>query len=364
MKNNKSLQILDHVKKATAYKGIPRQLFDIILHKIKINTSPIDYYRYEFYKSNKTWEERSRYIGKRCSNFYPWQTNSVQFIPLFDNKYIFSIMLSGFGLPHPKLLSTIGDDYEIKTINQFKIFMMNNKNNLVLKPLDGSGGRGIIVLLLNNGQYSDSTGVINPDQIWNLIKLGKEMPHPYLVEEMVEQDPRISVLYPQSLNTLRVITIKTRDKCWHCSGARLRVGRSGQVDNLGAGGIMLCLNSDGRSSFAYDYTTFQQLEHHPITGANLLDISIPRFKEAIDLALKASEKFSFMGTIGWDIGLSVTSPVIIEGNIFYDCSYSQMNGQPPLIPSEIAHGLDRRRWWQAWDKTFFHPNVNRWKITA
>jgi hypothetical protein len=364
MMDKKSLQVINLVRKAMTYKGLSSQLFEIIQHKLKINTSPIDYYRFEFYKDNKTWEEKSRYIGKRCSNFYPWQSNSVQFIPLFDNKYIFSIMLSGFGLPHPQLFSTIGEDYEIKSFAQFRQFMATNTDNKVFKPLDGSGGRGVFVLRFENGHHYDLTGVREPEEIWDMMKTGKEAPHPYLVEELVEQDPHISALYPESLNTMRIITLKTKDKCWHCLGAWLRVGQSGQVDNLGAGGIMLSLTPDGRSNFAYDYTAFKKLERHPLTGVNLLNVCVPGYKDAVELALRVSEKFSFMGTIGWDIGLSVKGPVIIEGNIFYNCANWQTNDQPPLISTDIANKIDRRRWWHSWDKTYIYPNVNRWKIKA
>ncbi len=72
---NKYTSICEYVKKASKFKSLSSQIIDIVNHKIKINTSPIDYYRFEFYKGDKTWEQKSRYIGKRCSNFYPWQSN-------------------------------------------------------------------------------------------------------------------------------------------------------------------------------------------------------------------------------------------------------------------------------------------------
>ncbi|MBA2882996.1 hypothetical protein HNR65_003353 [Desulfosalsimonas propionicica] len=354
--------IFSEIKRASKVKSLFLQIFDIIRHKIKINTSPIDYYRYEFYRNDITWEEKSRYLGKRCSNFYPYQNNSVRFVSLFDNKYIFSTMLSGFGIPHPKLLATIGEDYQIKTFEQFRTFLEENKMDMVLKPLDGSGGRGVIVLNFKNNNHCVLEGPCSSSGMWEQIMAGKKSPHPYLIEERIDQDDSVSMLYPYSLNTMRVITVKTKDKEWNLLGARLRVGQKGQVDNLGAGGIQLRFDDSGKSWFAYDWASGKEISRHPITKAELIGFQVPQYHEAIALALKASEKFSFMGTVGWDIGFSKHGPMIIEGNIFYDCLYWQLFGQPPLIPPDIAGKLKRHRWWQRWDKTAMYPNCNRYKI--
>jgi hypothetical protein len=351
------------IKRAFKYKNLFSQIVELITHKVKINTSPIDYYRYEFY-FNKSWEEKSRYVGKRSSHYYPWQSNSVEYFPIFDNKYIFSTMLSGLGIPHPKLLTTIGVNYEIKNLEQLKIFLDKNKSDIVLKPLDGSGGEGVILLNYKEGTYWNSDGPYHPDNLWEQIKLGGHNPHPYLIEEKVEQDKAVSDIYPHSLNTLRVFTIKTKDNKWHHIGTFMRIGQSGHIDNLGAGGIHLAFNSAGKSCFAFDWNSFKRIEKHPVTDAALINIEVPYFKEAISLALMASEKFSFMGTIGWDIGLSVNGPTIIEGNMFWDCLYWQTNGQPPLIPANLSKQLDSRKWWHRWDKTHVHPRVDRYKIRA
>ncbi|MCD4693437.1 MAG: hypothetical protein K8R79_11020, partial [Calditrichales bacterium] len=137
-----------------------------------------------------------------------------------------------------------------------------------------------------------------------------------------------------------------------------------EVDNLGAGGIGVCINSNGKTTFAYDWTKTREIIEHPDSGKRLVGIQIQKFHKIENLALKASEAFNFMGTIGWDIGLSETGPVIIEANPFYDCSYWQTGSQGPLISNEIANGLRARNFLTRWDKTKIYPSFNRRKIKA
>jgi hypothetical protein len=172
-------------------------------------------------------------------------------------------------------------------------------------------------------------------------------------------------MYPWSLNTLRLITIKAKDQKWHLIVTYMRTGQGRtQVDNSGAGGISILIDPAGRSSYAIDWRLHKEIEKHPDTGVKLIGREIPQYKLAIELALHASRKFGFMGTIGWDIGLSTNGPVIIEGNIFYDVSYGQYGTQGPFIPSYLTNCLDRRSWWQRWDKTAMHPRTDRNNIKA
>ncbi len=358
----KLIEMLRFIKDACQYKNLVFQILDVIYHKMKINTSPLDYYRYQFYKDSLTLEQKARYIGKRGSYFYPWEGNKVQYTPLFDNKYIFKAMLSGFGLPQPKYITSIGQDYEIKTYEQFYDFISKDTRNIVLKPMDGSGGRGIIIISFKDQKHSILDEVCSPKDIWQKINEGR---NPYLAEESVEQIPEISRIYPWSLNTLRIVTIKAKDQEWHLVGAWMRAGQGKtQVDNIGTGGIALRIDGRGRICYARNWRSEEDIDVHPDTGVNLIGIEIPQYSQAVALSLEASKKFGFMGTIGWDIGLSINGPVIIEGNIFYDCYYRQYGSQGPMIPSDLACKLDRRKWWQRWDKTAMHPRADRDNIRA
>ena len=356
-------QVWHYLLEARSYRSVPRQLVDVILHKLLINTSPIDYYRFEFYKGTKTWEEKSRYIGKRASTYYPYEKNLIGFVPLFDNKLIFKTLVAGFNLPQPRLFAAIGGTYEIRTKGPFCSLVSVLRRDIVIKPILGTHGRGILVLSYVGDTYFDGKVSLSPEDLWSYLREGRE--NGYIVEERAVNTEAISRFYPSSLNTFRVVTIRTDDNQWHVAVCGLKLGSNGRrIDNVSAGGIRLYLDASGKVIYAHDWTQNRAIYKHPDTGIAVTGIQIEGFNDVRELALRASRKFGFMGTVGWDIALTDRGPLIIEGNPFYDCFYPQIGPAGGLVSEEIASGLRKRNLFSRWDRTRIHPRFNRYRITG
>lgn len=355
-------EIKCYIREARNYKNLPAQIFDVFLHKLAINTSAVDYYRYEFYKKDKNWEEKSFYLGKGGSRYYPWENNKIEFCSLLDNKYLFKILLKGLDLPQAPLIASIGESYEIDCKEKFDQLFGSISKDVVLKPIKGSGGEGIVILNFKNEGFSLRDKPINALDLWSSLSLAT---HEYIIEERILQKESIAALHPLSLNSFRIVTIKTNDNNWHIAGRFLRLGNGNcGVDNLGSGGIGVHLRPSGETTFAFDWKSMKAVSIHPYSGEKLVDIVISEIKEIDALALKASKAFSFMGTIGWDIALTQAGPIIVEANSFYDCSYFQYGPQGPLVNEKIALGLRKRNIFTRWDKTRVHPKVNRNNLRA
>ncbi len=350
----KKEEMWPYLKEAKKHKNLLSQIIDVIIHKLLIYTNPVDYYRFEFYKGTKSWKEKSYYVGKSGSMYFPYDKNHIKYIPLFDDKHLFKIMIQGFNLPQPKLFTTIGQAYKIDTKEKFYSFLSSTDSNILIKPMEGSGGEGILVLTNKDGVFYSENRLFPKEKIWEHIQKGKIN---CIIEEKAVQKKYLSSIYPSSLNTFRIITIKTDDNKWHAIRSFMRVGSGGrEVDNTSFGGITLGINNVGETIYAYDWTQKKEISHHPDTGICLTGIQLDGYNDVIDLALKASNKFSFMGTLGWDIGLSEEGPFIIEGNVFFDCSYTQIE-QGPLITDEIAGNLKKHFIWTKWDKTKIYPRL-------
>ncbi len=354
-------EIKPNLDDAKNYKGLLLQIVDVIIHKLFINTNPVDYYRYEFYQGTKTWREKTYYIGKSGSLYFPYEKNQIKYIPILDNKFLFKTMIHAFNLPQPRLLSTIGETYEIDTAEKFYSFLSSIDFDILIKPMEGSHGEGITVLNYKDGAFYSENRLFSPKKIWEHLKMEKL---DYVVEQRVVQNEFLSSIHPSSLNTFRVITIKTNDGNWYAIRSYLRFGAGGgMVDNLGAGGILVGIDENGRSisAFAFDPKQKKKITHHPDTGKSLIGIRIDGHNKVIDLALNASEKFRFLGAIGWDIGLSLKGPVIIEANPFFDCSETQReNG--PLLSEKIVNSLKKHYIWTRWDKTRIYPKLRNPKL--
>ena len=80
--------LIREIKQALPYKSLPRQLIELVRHKLKINTSFRDYYRFGFYKSDESWVEKSLYLGPHGSRYWPLEGNSLKFDSVFAIKSV------------------------------------------------------------------------------------------------------------------------------------------------------------------------------------------------------------------------------------------------------------------------------------
>ena len=103
-----------------------------------------------------------------------------------------------------------------------------------------------------------------------------------------------------------------------------------KVDNYGFGCRVdletgkICspgVSGDGSLGITYD--------EHPMTHVKLLGRQVPLFFEACEMVKKAALKVPQMRYIGWDVGISPESPVIIEGNNYTAHDFWQLPAQTP-----------------------------------
>jgi hypothetical protein len=348
------LKALRLVHKASPYRNVFRQIIDIFLTKIRVNISPAEYYSFELYKGDKTWEEKGRYIGKFGSLYWPYELNRLKFNATLTNKYIQKNLLMGFGLPTPRMITTIGQNFAIETLEELREFLSGNKQDIVLKPASSRGGHNVLVLECRDQRYYMAGEQYTAERIWDHTK--PNLDKGILVEERVSNNRQIEAFYPHSLNCFRVATIKLENRWQLVFPPYLKVGHGGSVvDNLmHRGGILLFLDDDGTSQMAYAEHLVQKITHHPDTGASLVGIRMEGVDKVRELGLEASRKFGFLGTIGWDIGLTENGPVIIEGNTLWG-GLKDQNLLGGFVSDEMARCLKKHTLFTRWDRTRMFP---------
>ena len=135
-----------------------------------------------------------------------------------------------------------------------------------------------------------------------------------IVEEVITQDLFMEQFHPDSVNTVRIPTIRLDDRTviFH---PFFRVGRGNAiVDNAGAGGIICALDAkDGTIIAAADEKGVTYIQH-PETNVRLVGNTIPRWNEAIEFAKRLAEVVPTNRYTGWDIALTKDGWRLIEGN--------------------------------------------------
>jgi hypothetical protein len=344
---------LTRIREAARFRSVPQQLVDLVTHKLKLNIAPYDYYAFEFYKGDKSWEEKGRYVGRHGSLYWPFENNALRYNPLFTHKYIEKLLLKGAGLPTARLLAMIGDLGDIRGREELAEFLRRVPHDVVVKPVSGTHGKKVLVVSRSGDELRAGGKICSEHDIWDHVSA--DLARGFLVEEKLTNTAEIAALYPSSLNTFRIVTIKTLDKQWCLAAAYLRVGAGGNVvDNIAAGGILVRVDADGTTCSAH--RNGQPLESHPDTGAPLVGIRLSGYRAACDLALEASRKLGFVGTIGWDIAATDSGPVIVEANLWWTPSFQAALGG--AISDELAASLPKRTPFQRWDRSMMHPRFD------
>lgn len=351
-------KLFDQVRRAVRYKSLPAQVFEVCLHKARINTHPADYYLFEFYKGDKTWEQKSRYVGDvRGSRYWPYEACEFKYNIFFTNKYIQKQILAGLGLPISRLMAAVGTSYEVRDQPQFEAFLDTVRNDFAIKPISGAGGHGVLLLKNDCVSYSAAGRAYSRQALWEHVS--RDLRNGYLVEERIYNSPQLADLYPVSLNTFRVILIKTRDGSWHLAACYLKAGRGGsQVDNRSSGGLLILLDESGNTVRAWDPVTRVHVSCHPDTGRALIGIRLQGYRAVVDLAFQAARAMIFTGTVGLDIADSARGPVVIEANVYWAAAYIQIAMGRGIVDDELARSLPRHHMFSRWDRNRLYPGFH------
>jgi len=264
--------------------------------------------------------------------FERFMTMNKEYALVFTDKNMISFLAKGAGVKYP-----------MNHITMVKGFCRNSNNRTLthhgmleylfdigevfIKPtIDSNSGKGCMVANFQNGVDTISNKTV--EEICN--NLGKD----FAIQERLVCHPSLSAIYPNSVNTFRVITYRWRDKIIVLP-AIMRIGQGGNyLDNAHAGGMFIAIDNDGTlhrkavTEFKFEY------EKHPDTGLVFDGYKINLFPKVIDAAVKMHEAVPQIGCCNWDFTInSEGEPVLIEANI----NNGKQGGSIWLI--EMAHGI-------------------------
>lgn len=137
-----------------------------------------------------------------------------------------------------------------------------------------------------------------------------------VIEEALVQHEKMNQMNPSSINTIRIATLIDDDGEVHTMFHFLRTGIAGSfVDNSTSGGLNVLVANDGiiKKPALRDKTGVLYNEH-PDTHTSFIGFEIPYFKEAIELCHKSAYVVKGVRYVGWDVCITPTGPVFVEGN--------------------------------------------------
>jgi hypothetical protein len=209
-------------------------------------------------------------------------------------------------------------------INLFHLYI---GKTLVIKPLEGFGGRGVVALaitsdgdklqLISVGDQKEYTSeeII---QLYTITNLNCE----FLIEEYVTQTSQFAQFNPSSLNTLRLWVLETEMNKPEVIGGYLRVGRAGKIiDNASAGGVICPIymeTGELQPGLLKNTPHRDDILAHPDHGAQLAGLRIEGWLHVKQFATEVLLELPHTKFAGLDITMTDQGPLLIESNVAPD----------------------------------------------
>lgn len=177
------------------------------------------------------------------------------------------------------------------------------KDNFFAKQPVSFGGLGVKKVTVQKG---------NLKQIYEELKENKM----FLCEETIAQHEEMNKLCERSVNTIRICTVVSDSGKAHLIYALLRIGSGkNDVDNVTSGGMYTLLSENGKITHpAFCDKTVSYYTKHPNNEFPFIGFQVPFFKEAVELCCKAALVEKRIRYVGWDIAITQSGPVLVEGN--------------------------------------------------
>lgn len=196
---------------------------------------------------------------------------------------------------------------------------LNNGKEFIWKPNDVSGGgrgirffktateKGLMTFFMNNANS-------------------------FVVQDVMKQHPDMEKLNPYAVNTLRITSIIWKNEVV-ILGAAVRIGTSEKrVDNWNAGGMIVGLNKDIGTTYAFGLDKKCNKLQMTIGGVQLsCGYQIPSWEKVLDTVKKAHHNIPYIKLASWDIAIDLDGePTLIEVNFAGDWHVHQLTTGPML----------------------------------
>jgi Sugar-transfer associated ATP-grasp len=310
-----------------------------------------DYYMYGLDRAELPWARKREFVGELERWRWLLVFNPEPYRFLTENKVVFKRCLSGLGVPVAPLLGVIGPhgraetgehlrtDHEVKTWLE-----ASGVENLVMKPVLGSRGTGVLVL----GERSLGDGVASWQRVpAGTISVDDVLAHlrgqrcEFMIEARLRPHPSLWGFSREVLQCARVLTLVDADVS--VIGAALRIA-SGDVavDNFSRGNLAAPIDlASGRLGPAVMNRThsLRRVDVHPVTGVPITGVPVPDWSAALAVVRAAAAGLPFNRLLGWDLAFTDRGPVIVEANDIWDPDVSQIAPDAGLLATPLHDAL-------------------------
>jgi len=241
--------------------------------------------------------------------------NRRRFYPLVDDKLKTKKLALEHNIQAPQLYATLETESDVSQLEK----ILAQHNDFVIKPAQGAGGDGIIVITSQvRGRYRKSNGQLVDIEflrhhcsniLAGLFSLGGHS-DVVMIEQRIQAADVFSAVSFQGVPDIRVIVFRGFPVM---SMLRLPTQQSQGKANLHQGAIGVGVNLPlGQTTYGVWHN--EPITEHPDTGNPITGISIPHWQQILQMASSCYD-FTQLGYLGADIVLDARlGPMLLELN--------------------------------------------------
>ncbi len=215
--------------------------------------------------------------------------------------------------------------------------------DLFVKPRSGSGGHRMERWdFIGEGRYRTSSGEILARDALEAKLAEQSLKDDFLIQPRLSNHEALADISNGALATVRLLTCRNEDGQVEATNAafRMAIGMNSVVDNFHQGGLATEVDlASGTIGIASDIGIRPDVgwrDTHPVSGATFAGRTLPHWKEAVALGIRAHEAFPDRIIVGWDVAMLADGACIIEGNGKPDLDIHQRVERGPAGNRRIA----------------------------
>lgn len=235
--------------------------------------------------------------------------------------------------------------FSVQNESEWCIRLEKAPEKLFVKLIDGTGGVDAFVAIRQGDGWSYGGNQGSASAFYAFLKARKQhvgSNRGWIVQPVIETHQGLrQIASPNALPTIRANTYLINGAPTLLFAAlRIPVGAN-VTDNFGhgsTGNVTAPIDTKTgklgvcRGSVNRNWPEIVEVLAHPDTGILIKGFQIPMWGEVLDLLEKAQKSLPALRTLGWDIAITDSGPLIVEANATYDIDIIQVAYQKGVRP--------------------------------
>ena len=236
---------------------------------------------------------------------------------LIDDKIIFHDLMNYYHLPVPKVFFIYKnkkfyiDNIPVCDKSIDKVISEVVEDRIFVKRYTGGEASGVFVFKKKGDVFYDGDNPVSARYIRE-----KYQDEKFFFEQKINQSILTKKFNPDSVNTIRVLATSHNGTIKLLS-ATARFGRKGSfIDNAACGGVSVAIDLETGTFADYGVLMYSPKKYyeHPYSSVKFSGNVIDCWDKVLEVANRTLELFPPYCTVGFDIAITETGPLVVELN--------------------------------------------------